>query len=104
MILERQNERLWADAPIAGMRVATVWNDNTDGSYFVEFKEGARFPMHDHDGWEQILMLSGLVRFGDIELAAGDALLLRPGDVHGALALTDATFFVAHRGDIALVD
>jgi anti-sigma factor ChrR (cupin superfamily) len=103
MILERQLSRDWMDTPIEGMRVATVWNDDTDGSYFVRFTEGTRFPMHDHDGWEQILMLTGRIRFGDVELAAGDTLLLRRGDVHDALALSDASFFVAHRGDIKMV-
>lgn len=104
MILERQQERQWNDTDIAGMRVANVWNDNEDGSYFVHFAQGTRFPMHDHDGWEQILMLSGRIRFGDVELGAGDTLLLRHGDLHDAHALTDATFFVAHRGDITLSD
>jgi quercetin dioxygenase-like cupin family protein len=104
MILERQLDRTWSDTGISGMRVATVWNENDDGSYFVQFAEGTRFPMHDHDGWEQILMLSGRIRFGDTELAAGDTLLLKQGDRHDALALTDATFFVAHRGDITLTD
>jgi anti-sigma factor ChrR (cupin superfamily) len=102
MILERQASRQWTATEIAGMRVANVWEENTDGSYFVQFVEGTRFPMHDHNGWEQILMLSGRIRFGDIELSAGDTLLLKHGDVHDALALSDATFFVAHRGDITL--
>ena len=103
MILERQLSRDWAETSIDGMRVANVWNDASDGSYFVEFKQGTRFPMHDHDGWEQILMLTGRIRFGEVELAAGDTLLLRHGDVHDALALSDASFFVAHRGDITMV-
>jgi quercetin dioxygenase-like cupin family protein len=104
MILERQQTRQWNDTEISGMRVANVWNENEDGSYFVQFNEGTRFPMHDHNGWEQILMLSGRIRFGDIELSAGDTLLLKEGDVHDALALSDATFFVAHRGDITLTN
>jgi anti-sigma factor ChrR (cupin superfamily) len=104
MILERQLNRQWSPTEISGMCVATVWNDSTDGCYFVQFTAGTRFPLHDHDGWEQILMLSGQIRFGDVELTAGDTLLLRQGDVHDALALSDATFFVAHRGDITLVE
>jgi len=104
MILGREQGRTWQDTPIAGMHVATVWNENTDGSYFVRFVEGTRFPMHNHDGWEQILMLTGRIRFGDIELGAGDTLLLKHGDEHDALALSDATFFVAHRGDITMVN
>lgn len=104
MILERQLNRQWNPTEISGMRVATVWNDSTDGCYFVQFTAGTRFPLHDHNGWEQILMLSGQIRFGDVELTAGDTLLLRQGDLHDALALSDATFFVAHRGDITLVE
>jgi anti-sigma factor ChrR (cupin superfamily) len=104
MILERQIDRQWSAADIPGMRVANVWSDKADGSYFVRFAEGARFPLHDHNGWEQILMLSGRIRFGEIELSEGDTLLLQQGELHDALALTDATFFVAHRGGITLVD
>ncbi|NVD98160.1 cupin domain-containing protein [Massilia sp. BJB1822] len=104
MILERQQDRQWAETAIPGMRVATVWSENADGSYFVRFDEGARFPLHDHDGWEQILMLSGRIRFGEIELSAGDTLLLQQGEQHDAQALSDATFFVAHRGNITLLD
>ncbi|MGN4071732.1 cupin domain-containing protein [Burkholderia gladioli] len=104
MILERQANRAWTDSDIAGMQVATVWNAGSDGSYFVHFAEGTRFPMHDHDGWEQILMLTGHIRFGDVELGPGDTLLLNRGDMHDALALSDASFFVAHRGDITLIN
>lgn len=103
MILQRQLNRQWNPTEIPGMHVAPVWNEHTDGSYFVQFAAGTRFPMHDHDGWEQILMLGGRIRFGEIELDAGDTLLLRQGDLHDALALSDATFFVAHRGGITLL-
>lgn len=104
MILNRHEGREWADTEISGMRMASVWDKNDDGSYFVQFAAGTRFPMHDHNGWEQILMLTGRIRFGEVELQAGDTLALMEGDIHDALALTDASFFVAHRGDITLLE
>ncbi|MFA9218780.1 MAG: cupin domain-containing protein [Sphingomonadaceae bacterium] len=104
MLLERASARQWVDSPVPGHQVATIWNHSGDGCYFAQFVAGASFPLHDHEGWEHILMLSGRVRFGEHELDAGDSLMLERGDVHSALALTDATFFVAHRGDIQMID
>lgn len=103
MILEREVARQWNETDIDGMLISNVWDENGDGSYFVRFKAGARFPLHDHNGWEQILMIEGIVKFGEVELHAGDCLLLGKGEQHAALALTDAMFFVAHRGGIEMI-
>ncbi|NWB27913.1 cupin domain-containing protein [Pseudomonas gingeri] len=106
MILNRQETRQWESAGYEGMQISTVWNiggEHGDGSFFLKFDKGTRFPLHEHDGWEQILMLEGTIRFGEVVLNAGDSLLLDANDQHDALALSDAKFFVAHHGGITIV-
>ncbi|MCS3467530.1 anti-sigma factor ChrR (cupin superfamily) [Pseudomonas sp. JUb42] len=106
MILDRQAARTWESAGYEGMQISNVWNvggEHGDGSFFLKFAKGTCFPLHEHNGWEQILMLEGTIRFGDVILNAGDTLLLDTSDSHDAQALTDATFFVAHHGGITLV-
>ena len=86
------------DTGIPGIRSSLIWNENGNGSDVIEFKAGARFPRHDHEGPEEILMLSGRIRFGDLVLSAGDYLRIGPGEEHDAVALEDSVFFIAHLG------
>ncbi|MDR9752605.1 cupin domain-containing protein [Pseudomonas sp. SZMC_28357] len=90
--------REFQDTDIPGVRFSSAWGENGDGSDFVAFTAGARFPLHDHEGREEILMMSGRIRFGDLELSAGDYLKIGPGEEHDAVALEDSTFFLSHIG------
>ena len=47
------------------MTCSTIWSENGNGSDFIAFKAGARFPLHDHEGPEEIVILAGKIRFGD---------------------------------------
>jgi quercetin dioxygenase-like cupin family protein len=91
-------QRQFAETGIHGIRFASIWGENGNGSDFIEFRAGARFPLHDHEGPEEILMISGRIRFGDLELSAGDYLKTGPGEQHDAVALEDSLFFLAHLG------
>lgn len=88
----------FAETGIPGVRFSTFWNENGNGSDLIEFAAGARFPNHDHEGPEEILVLSGRIRFGDLILAPGDYMKIGPGEQHDAEALEDSTFFLAHLG------
>lgn len=81
-----------------GVTVSTIWSESGNGADYIAFKAGATFPDHDHEGPEEIYMISGKIRFGDIVVSAGDYLSAGPGDVHDAEALEDSVFFVAHVG------
>ncbi|MEO7861778.1 MAG: hypothetical protein ABIU05_15350 [Nitrospirales bacterium] len=72
--------------------------ENGEGSDFIAFNAGARFPLHDHEGPGELIMLSGMIRFGDIVVSAGDCLQAGPGDVHDAEALDDSVFLISHVG------
>jgi hypothetical protein len=47
-------------------------------------------------------MISGRMRFGDLELSAGDYLKTGPGEQHDAQALEDSLFFLAHVGSAVI--
>ena len=81
-----------------GVTSSPIWGENGNGSDFIAFKAGARFPLHDHEGREEIVMLSGKIRFGEFVVSAGDYITAGPGDVHDAEALEDSVFFIAHLG------
>lgn len=88
----------FVDTGLPGIRVFSIWGEDGNGSDFIEFKAGAHFPLHDHEGPEEILMLSGRIRFGNLILSAGDYLKIGPGEEHDAEALEDSVFFLAHLG------
>lgn len=50
----------------------------------VEAAPGATFPSHEHDQDEEILMISGDLAFGDVELGPGDFYFSPKGSPHAA--------------------
>ncbi|EJN23656.1 hypothetical protein PMI35_04561 [Pseudomonas sp. GM78] len=93
-----KSARQYEETGIPGVRFSTVWGENGTGSDFIAFEAGARFPLHDHEGPEEILMVSGKIRFGDLVMSPGDYLRMGPGEQHDAEALEDSVFFLAHIG------
>jgi quercetin dioxygenase-like cupin family protein len=55
-------------------------------------------PGFDHEGREEIIMLSGKIRSGEFVVSAGDCITAGAGDVHDAETLEDSVFFIAHVG------
>jgi quercetin dioxygenase-like cupin family protein len=88
----------FVETGVPGVTSSPIWGENGNGSDFIAFKAGARFPLHDHEGREEIIMVSGKIRFGELVVSAGDYITAGPGDVHDAEALEDSVFFIAHVG------
>ncbi len=65
---------------------------------------GSRFPRHAHRGSEEVLVLSGTVRTGGVELGAGDYLYTVAGEEHDVVALADAVIFVSSQKSTPLVE
>jgi uncharacterized RmlC-like cupin family protein len=91
-------QRKFVESGFPGVTSSTIWGENGIGSDFIAFKAGARFPLHDHEGREEVIMLSGKIRFGEFVVSAGDYITAGPGDVHDAEALEDSVFFITHVG------
>ena len=105
MILTRQDDRGWSASGIAGVQTCSTWTGSDgDGGYLARFEAGARFPKHVHRGWEQIVVLTGAIRFNDVEMRAGDVLQVQGSDEHEALALEETLLFVAHHGGIDILE
>jgi anti-sigma factor ChrR (cupin superfamily) len=97
MILNLESTRTWSQTGLPGIESCSTWTGaDGDGGYLARLSAGARFPKHTHQGWEQIVVLHGAVRFNDVELRSGDVLQVQGEDEHEALALEDTVLFVAH--------
>ena len=102
MIYVAEKQREFTETEISGVRVSPLWEENGEGAYYTEFKAGARFPLHDHEGIEQLQVLSGRVRFNDVEMKTGDFMKVAAGETHAVHALEDTLILVAHRGGVVL--
>ncbi|WP_119419088.1 cupin domain-containing protein [Desertibaculum subflavum] len=102
--LANADRRPFAETGFPGVTISPIWNENGNGADFIAFKAGAVFPNHDHEGLEEIYMISGKIRFGDIVISAGDYLSAGPGDVHDAEALEDTVFYITHVGGPVIKD
>jgi|RhiMethySRZTD1v2_1073278.scaffolds.fasta_scaffold00408_16 quercetin dioxygenase-like cupin family protein len=56
------------------------------GTALLRFAPGGRSPAHRHPGGEDLYVISGRLRVGDVTLEAGDFLHTPPGGVHDAVA------------------
>ena len=70
----------------------------------VRLIKGSRFPRHAHEGTEEVVVLSGSVRIGGVELRAGDYLFTDPGEEHDVVAISDATIFVSSQKRTPIVE
>jgi quercetin dioxygenase-like cupin family protein len=73
-------------------------------SSVVRLQKDARVPRHAHHGQEEVVVLSGIVLIGGVELAQGDYLFTQPGEEHDVVALTDAVIFVSSQKSITVVE
>jgi quercetin dioxygenase-like cupin family protein len=82
----RGSEATWIDqgdgVELAPLRVV----GGLAGTALLRFAAGARSPAHRHPGGEDLYVVSGRLRVGDVVLDAGDYLHTAPGGVHDAEA------------------
>lgn len=64
------------------------------GTAFLRFDEGAVSHQHTHPAGEEMYVISGKLKVGDVTISAGDYLRTPPGAVHEARALTDAVTLI----------
>ena len=96
MLLKRSAGREWAPTDFPGVERALFRNNESGGrSSFVRLKKGARVPTHAHLGTEEIVVISGTVRLGEVEMSEGDYLYTVPGEEHDVVGVTDCVLFVA---------
>jgi quercetin dioxygenase-like cupin family protein len=96
MLVKTVADREWKPTDYAGIARSLFRNNESGGrSSIVRLTQGSRFPRHAHHGTEEVVVLSGVVRIGGIELGAGDYLFTEPGEEHDVAAVSDAEIFVS---------
>jgi len=105
MLLKKSSEREWAASGVAGIERSLFRNNEAGGrSSLVRLVAGARFPRHVHHGTEEVLVLSGRVTVGGVDMSPGDYLFTEPGEEHDVVALSDAVIFVSSQKATPVVE
>jgi quercetin dioxygenase-like cupin family protein len=96
MLVNKAVSREWKATDYPGIDRSLFRNNETGGrSSVVRLAQGARFPRHAHHGTEEVVVLSGTVGIGGVELSQGDYLFTSPGEEHDVFAVSDALIFVS---------
>ena len=105
MLVNNAADRQWVATDFPGIERSLFRNNETGGrSSVVRLKAGARFPRHAHQGTEEVVVLTGTVRIGGEDLAAGDYLFTSPGEEHDVEAISDATIFVSSQKGTPIIE
>jgi quercetin dioxygenase-like cupin family protein len=105
MLVNKAADRSWTATDHPGIDRSLFRQHEAGGrSSVIRLVQGSRFPRHTHQGTEEVVVLSGLVSIGGIELATGDYLFTEPGEEHDVVALTDATIFVSSQKATRIVE
>jgi quercetin dioxygenase-like cupin family protein len=104
MLVNKTANREWNATDYPGIHRSLFRNNDTDGrSSVVRLAKDARFPRHAHHGTEEVVVLSGTVVIGGVELASGDYLFTNPGEEHDVVAVSDALIFVSSQKSTPVV-
>ena len=105
VLVKKTVDREWRATDYPGIERSLFRSNETGGrSSVVRLTQGSRFPRHAHEGTEEVVVLSGTVRIGGVELGAGDYLFTSPGEEHDVVAVSDATIFVSSQKSTPVVE
>ena len=105
MLVNKALSREWKPTGTSGIERSLFRNNDAGGrSSVVRLKKQARVPRHVHHGNEEVVVLSGTVVIGGVELDEGDYLFTQPGEEHDVVALTDAVIFVSSQKSTTVVE
>jgi quercetin dioxygenase-like cupin family protein len=105
MLVKKAADREWAATDYPGIDRSLFRNNEGGGrTSVVRLRQGARFPRHAHHGTEEVVILSGVVQIGGVELAPGDYMFTQPGEEHDVVAMSDAVIFVSSQKATPVVE
>jgi quercetin dioxygenase-like cupin family protein len=105
MLVNRATNRDWKATDYPGIERSLFRNNETGGrSSVVRLARGSRFPRHAHHGTEEVVVLSGIVSIGGVELMPGDYLFTVPGEEHDVVAVSDAMIFVSSQKNTPVIE
>jgi quercetin dioxygenase-like cupin family protein len=105
VVHKRALARKWSATPYAGVEVCGLRkNDSEGGAFLVRIAKGARVPLHDHPGGEEVYVVSGRAIIGDVTVASGDYLWTPPSGTHDLRAEEDTVLFVTAANGIRVLE
>lgn len=105
MLVNKSTDRVWKATEASGVERSLFRNNDAGGrSSVVRLKKQARVPRHAHHGHEEVVVLSGTVLIGGVELREGDYLFTQPGEEHDVVAVTDAVIFVSSQKSTTVIE
>ena len=105
MLVNKTIDREFKTTDYSGIERSLFRNNDAGGrSSVVRLAKGTRFPRHAHLGTEEVVVLSGTVAIGGVELAQGDYLFTTPGEEHDVVAVSDALIFVSSQKQTPVVE
>jgi quercetin dioxygenase-like cupin family protein len=105
MLVNKSSDREWQATDYSGIERSLFRNNETGGrSSVVRLAKGSRFPRHAHHGTEEVVVLTGIVVIGGVELRPGDYLFTAPGEEHDVVAVSDASIFVSSQKSTPVVE
>jgi len=105
VLVKRAADREWSATDYPGIERSLFRNNETGGrSSAVRLARGSRFPRHAHQGTEEVVVLSGTVNIGGVELNSGDYLFTSAGEEHDVVAVADALIFVSSQKGTPVVE
>ena len=84
MSVVRSSEAGWKPLAQPGVAIKVLRSDKASGaaSFLLRLDAGARVPLHDHPGGEEVFVVEGELRIGGDRLRAGDYLYTAPDGTH----------------------
>jgi quercetin dioxygenase-like cupin family protein len=105
VLVNKTAGREWKATDYSGIERSLFRNNESGGrSSVVRLTEEARFPRHAHLGTEEVVVLSGTVSIGGVELGPGDYLFTSPGEEHDVVAVSDAVIFVSSQKSTPVIE
>lgn len=105
MIHTKAAEQNWMATSYEGIQVSMLrQNESGGGTLLLRAAGGARFPMHDHPGGEEVYVIDGRAAVGGIIVEKGDYLWTPPGEVHDLRAEEDTLLLITSANGIQVLE
>ena len=91
----------WKATATPGVEYCGLRSHGSEGgaTFLVRIAQGARVPLHDHPGGEEVYVLGGRARIGGQPVKTGDFFWTPPGGKHDLVADEETLIYVnAPRG------
>jgi len=106
MSVVRSGETGWKPLQQSGVVIKVLRSDKATGAstFLLRFDAGARFPLHDHPGGEEVFVVEGDLRVGADRLTAGDYLYTPPSGKHAVASEGGCVLLVSTPQPVRIVE